>query len=232
MKHKKLKTICAILMAIFNLFVCFTGAWAWYTAMHQNNASGFSVVIYTHELDMSYRVYKYSDDEKAIINATGHNDALTLQEYDSVLTERNVNTAILIEFAINGMALNDNLPIYVNSHCTNNSKTAKVISNIISLQFDVIPTITSNDPTTIYNQAVTHFNSVTKNYFNQTTKITDIEYELEDYSSAVQNGALRLYILLDYSSTLINNFEFTVGDAATTTFSNDLTRIECYTYES
>lgn len=232
MKHKNLKIICATVVAIFNLFVCFTGVWAWFVATHLNNASDFSVGIYTHELDMSYRVYKYSDDDKAIINATGYNDALTFQEYDSVLTERNINTAILIEFEISGMALHDNLPIYINSHCTNSSKTAKVISNIIFLQFDVIPSISSADPTTIYNQAVNHFESVEKNYFNQATKVTDIEYELDNYSSAVVNGGIRLYILLDYSSTLINNFEFTVGDAATTTFSNDLTRIDCYTYES
>lgn len=232
MKHTKLKTFLASILVAFNVLVCFAGAYAWFTAAKRNDASGMQIQMYTHELDMSYKVYKYSDDEKSPIDASSQVDALKLQEYDSVIKSRNTNTPVIIVFNITGMTLGENIPVYINTHCTNTTTTARVLSNIIELKFAVISSITSDSATTIYNSAVSYFESVNGVTFkNNNVKNQDILYTLNNYSSSIVGGSLKLYIQLDYSETLIDAFEFSITDSTTTSFSNDLTMINCYTEE-
>ena len=84
MKRKGLKIFLATTMCIFNLFVCFSCVLAWFYTSNRVGISTPQVEIYTHNLDMSYRVFKYSDDAKSGIEVTGQQDALELQKYDSV----------------------------------------------------------------------------------------------------------------------------------------------------
>lgn len=229
MKHTKLKTILATIVVIFNLFVCFAGTYAWFVTVQKQGASGMQVQMYTHELDMNYNVYKYSDDDKAPINATGLPGALSLVEYDSVIKSRNENTPIIIEFLITGMALGENIPIYINTHCNETQATTHYLSNIIELKFAVIDSIVSNDVEVIYNSATSYFSNVSGVKFREgNTKTQDVIYTLSNYNAS---NSLRLYIQLDYSEELIDTFEFTLSDSTTTTFLNDLTLIECYTNE-
>ena len=83
MKRAKFKIALATALVLFDLFSCFAGTYAWFTAARTNEAASMQVQMYTHELDMSYKVYKYDDDLGAAINATGRPDALILKEYDS-----------------------------------------------------------------------------------------------------------------------------------------------------
>ena len=235
MKHSGIKIMLATLVAIFNLAVCFAGAFAWYTATKVNNASNMQVQIYTHELDMSYRVYKYDDDLKEAINATGRQDALKLQEYDSVIKSRNVNTPIILEFMITGMDLGENIPLYINTHCENGTTTDRVLSNIVQLQFATINSITTANANEIYSQSVSYFdeNSIPEITFkNGNNKTRDVVYNLTNYESSLLDGSLRIYIKLDYSISLIDQFQFSITDATTTSFANDLTLINCYTNEN
>ena len=229
MKRKGLKTVLATIMCIFNLFVCFSGVLAWFVAAKNNQASGMQVQMYTHELDMSYRVYKWSEDEKAIINATGRNDALELRDYDSVITDRNHHLPIIIEFLVTGVALGDNIPLEISTECGDTTTTNHVLSNIISLKFGVF-TLNSSDAATIYNTATTNFTSIDEECFvDGNTKNQTISARIEGYSDSIVNGALTLYIQLDYSMELIHSFTFDVTDSNTTTFTNDLVRINCST---
>lgn len=232
MKHFKLKIALITSITIFNLAICFAGAFAWFVAATRYGASQMQVQIYTHELDMSYRVYKYSDDEKSPIDATGQADALVLQEYDSVIKNRNENTSIIIEFIMSGMDLGENIPVYINTHCTDTTTTARVLSNIIELKFAVISTITSSNASDIYYEAISYFEYVDDVTFkNGNIKNQDIIYTLENYSSSIIDGTVKLFVQLDYSEPLIDAFEFNITDATTTSFTNDLTMINCYTEE-
>lgn len=148
MKNAKFKIFCAVSLALFNLMSSFLGTYAWYTSSDKIDAAGMQVQMYTHELDMSYKVYKYSEEEKGIINATNQRDALTLNEYDSVFKDRNGYTPIIIEFLLTGIALEDNLPISITTHCNNNTPSDKVTSNIIELKFG-LPSISSTSPETL-----------------------------------------------------------------------------------
>lgn len=231
MKKQNLKMFLSLLLLLFNVAACFAGTWSWYVSTQQINASSFQLQIYAHELDMSYRVYKYDDDVKSAINVTGQADALVLQEYDSVFEDHNDHTPIIIEFMMTGIDLGEDIPVYINTHCTNAIYNSRYISNIVELKFALINSITSSDPDDIYNDAVAHFQNVEGLTFVEgTTKNQDVVYTLDDYSEDILNGSLRLYIQLDYSVSLIHdNFSFSLSDITTTTFTNDLTMINCYT---
>ena len=234
LKRKDLKIILATIMCIFSLFVCFTGVVAWFATNKSNNASGIHTQIYTHDLDMSYRVYKYSDDEKAAIDATNQLDALTLSRYDSVIKSRNVNTPIVLEFLISGVALGDNTPIDIVSYCTDATLTNKVISNIIKIQIAPINVVSTN-VNDKYNEVISYFNdeNVSSLQFkNGSIKQQEITYTLNNYSSMIVGNSLNLFILIDYSETLVDEFVFDIHDIQTTNFTNDLTSINCIPNEN
>ena len=234
MKRKGLKIFLSTAMCIFNLFTCFAGVYAWFTASQHNDVSGPAVQMYTHELDMSYRVFKYSDDEKAGVEVTGQQDALTLQRYDSVIKSRNVNTPIILEFLLSGVALGDNIPIDITSYCTDATLTNKVISNIVKLQFAPI-NIDSDDADEIYTTAVNYFKteSIPEIQFkNGSNKDLEVTYTLTNYSSYLNASGLNLFIMLDYSETLVDTFTFDIQDVQTTNFTNDLTSINCIANEN
>ena len=235
MKRAKFKIALATALVLFDLFSCFAGTYAWFTAARTNEAASMQVQMYTHELDMSYRVYKYDDDLGAAINATGRPDALILKEYDSVIKSRNENMAIILEFNVTGMDLGENIPLHINTHCSNDTTTARVMSNIVKLQFAPIASITSYDANTIYSQSVSYFdeNAVPEVTFKDgDTKSQDVVYSLTNYTDSIVNGSLRIYIKLDYSTELIDEFDFDITDVLTTSFANDLTLISCYTDEN
>lgn len=232
MKRKGLKIALATIACIFNLFVCFSGVLAWFAAAQRNTTGGMQVQIYTHDLDMSYRVFKYSDDEKAGVEVTGQQDALELQKYDSVITSRNENTPIILEFLLSGVSLGDNLPINVTVTRNQSSSTIQTISNIIKLQFAPLEIDSDND-SVIYSTALNYFrNQQTETIFEDGELETT--YILNNYSNYLTNSGLSLFIMIDYSEELIDNFRdnFDITDSTTVAFSNDLLTIVCATYEN
>ena len=232
MKRKGLKITLATVMCIFNLFVCFSGVLAWFTAAQRNSASGMQVQVMAHELDMSYRVFKYSDDEKAGVEVTGQQDALELQKYDSVITSRNENTPIILEFLLSGMDLGENLPITITTSRNQSDATVQAISNIIKLQFAPLE-INSDDESVIYSTAVSYFRNQADGAIFEDGE-TEVNYELNNYSSHLTPAGLTLFIMLDYSEDLIENFKdnFDITDSTTVAFTNDLKEIVCTTYEN
>lgn len=232
MKRKGLKITLAAVMCIFNLFVCFSGILAWFSAANKDDVAGMQVQMYTHELDMSYRVFKYSDDEKAGVEVTGQQDALELQKYDSVITNRNENTPIILEFLLNGVSLGENLPISITTSRSQSDSTVQAISNIIKLQFAPLD-INSDDESVIYDTAVSYFkNQQDESIFEDGE--TEVTYELTNYTSHLTPAGLTLFIMLDYSEELIENFKdnFDITDSTTVAFTNDLLNIVCTTYEN
>ena len=236
MKRDKLKARLAALLAVFNLASCLVGTYAWFVAAKVNDASNMQIQMYTHELDMSYRVYKYDDDLEEAINVTGEPDELVLKEFDSVIRERNTNTSIILEFLITGMSLGENIPIHINTTCRETDPDEHALSNIIKLQFAPINSITTTDANEKYNQAVNYFdeNSIPEITFKTgSNKVTSVTYDLANYSSSIIGGTLNLYIKLDYSESLVDDFTgtFVFDGSSSNSFDQDLTAIECTTDE-
>lgn len=232
MRNTKLKTFLATILVLFNLVICFTATIAWYVNQQIDDASGMQMQIYTHELDMAYRIYKYVDDEKSILDVTNRQDALTLQEYDSVIKSRNTNTPIILDFLLTGVTIGENIPIYINTHCNNSTTTDRVLSNIVQLQFCVIPNLDEESVSSIYTSVLSYIdlNNVSPVTFKQgNTKNQDVLYTLSNYANLIEYGSLRIFIKIDYSEELIDDFEFSLSDSSSTSFLNDLTLINCYT---
>ena len=231
MKRKGLKILTTTLVCIFNLFVCFASAFAWFVVANRNDANQMQVEIYTHELDLSYRVLKYIDDEKAAVDVTGQPDALTLQDYDSVIKSRNVNTPIILEFWLSGITLGENTPINISS--TLKSVVADYyLSDVIRLKFATfnVQATSAND---VYYEVVDYFEDVTEVTFKTgNTKVNEVNYILDNYSSYLTSYGLDLFIMLDYSEDLIDALNISQLDLQTITFANDLKEISCSVYEN
>ncbi len=227
MRRLRYKLTCAALLFSLNLATIFTSVYAWFTAVRKNGASGMSIQMYAHELDLRYQVYKYSDEAKSVINATDRQDALTLLEYDSVFKDRNDNTPILVEFTLLGGAINDGSSIRVTTTCSNASATAKALSNIIELKFALL-TPESSDPASLWSEAIDSFESVNGKRFKVgNAKNLSVTYTIENYGASLANDGLHFFMLINYAEDLIEDFDFDLFDSQTTAFSNDLTTIAC-----
>jgi len=227
MRRFQAKLICALLLMALNLATAFVGVYAWLVSNRQGDASGMRIQMYTHELDLSYRVYKYSDEVKGVIEATDMPDAFTLLEYDSVFTDRNANTPIIVDFSLTGAVLSESTPIRVVSSCTAASPTAKALSNIIELKFALLNNM-GEDASAVWSNAVGYFENASGSRFKTGGgKSTSLSYVIGDYGSHVANNTLHFFMQLDYAPDLVGEFEFDLADSQTTAFSNDLTTICC-----
>lgn len=227
MRHLRTKLICALLLMALNLATAFVGVYAWFVSGWRSDASGMRVQMYTHELDLSYRVYKYSDEVKGVIEATDFPDAFTLLEYDSVFTDRNDNTPIIVDFSLTGAALSAASPIYISADCTTQSPIAKALSNIIELKFALLEDVGSA-ASAIWSDAVDHFENAPGCRFKVGgNKDTSLEYTIDNYEGHVVGNTLRFFMQMNYADDLIDEFDFDWTDSQTTVFSNDLTTISC-----
>ena len=230
MKHT-LKLVLATSLVIFNLFVCFVGTYAWYVSRKQNDVSAMQVQMYTHELDLDYKIYKYSEEEKTIVDATNYQDALTMQKYDSIINSRNVNTSIVIEFFISGEALSSYSPVALSTVCTNSTLTDRVLSNIVEIK--ILPLVVSvTEPADIYDYVLSNCSITTALKFkNNSVKSLEITKEITNYSSYIVDSSLKLFMVIDYSESLLGDFDFSSLSVENTTFTNDLTEINFTIYD-
>lgn len=229
MKKTKLKIALTTVLVIFNLVFCFVATFAWFVGQADQNASGLGVKMQTYDLDIEYyRIFKYSDDTKCGIDATDDpNGSFELPYFDTVITSRNVGTAVVIMFCISGQEIG-NTSIKATLTCDeendmpyDDDPDKEFLSNAVRFKLapistTVIPAIASSEgiPTadeaaSIYDKAVTHFksNGVEIAFSTWTQKRTTITYSFapEAYSDYVVNNKLYLYMLFDYSETLVNN---------------------------
>lgn len=227
MRRFQAKLICALLLMALNLATAFVGVYAWFVSSWRSDASGMRIQMYTHELDLSYRVYKYSDEVKGVIEATDMPDAFTLLEYDSVFTDRNVNTPIIVDFSLTGAILAESTPIQVVSSCTATNPAAKALSNIIELKFALLNDMGA-DASSVWSNAVGYFDDASGSRFKAGNgKDTEISYTISNYSGHIEDSTLHFFMQLNYAPDLVGEFEFDLADSQTTAFSNDLTTISC-----
>lgn len=228
-KRHRLLTFLVTLFALFDLLVCGMGCYAWFVTKNTVSASGIQMRIYTQDLDLSYKIYKYSDDEKCAIDVTNQDDALALQEYDSVITSRNDNTPIIIEFNLRGEKITGDNSICLSVTCTDPATDTRYLSNIVGLKFATTTAITGDSTADIYDSAVNYFKDVNSYTFkNGDNKTSEIVYTATNYTSYIVNNVLKIYMQLDYEPSLVQQFEFSFDDVTTTSFTNDLTLMRFY----
>ncbi len=146
-EKKNMKIIAATSMVLFSLFAAFSGVVAWFTSVHNvnNEANGFVVA---HDdsaitVDSVYCV-KYDGIYGATATRlTSDNNDLVMSEYDSIFTDRNINTPLFLRIAIADYQVTNNttksLTIIVPSNgdytTGNNTTVNNYLSNVVCVKF-------------------------------------------------------------------------------------------------
>jgi hypothetical protein len=223
-----LKKLASITMLLFNLVACIAATFAWFVAAKQNNTSGMQVQIDTYDLSITCNIYKYDDDIKAAVDATNDADAFSFRQYDSVFTSRNEKNSVILVFTITGTLVEALSPITVDVHCTDQTTTNRVTSNIFYVKQGLF-NISENTANSIYNSATSSFENISESTFvNNSQKSQNVTFVVSNYANYVSRNALKVYIEMNYSETLAGSFSYNLADLNTTSFSNDITRISCH----
>ena len=155
---------------------------AWFTASRiSNNDNNGLTIICPYNVALNYRVYKYSSDYMAGIDATEDDDALALHVYDSIILDNNthmdnfirmdinfINTTTSSDTLILNLAITGDYNVY-----KNDLKYASIISNIIQFKFALYSyteddgtihtinnTISETNDSTIFSTCETYFSSL------------------------------------------------------------------------
>ena len=96
--------------------MCFAATFAWFYATKKSlDGAGINMQIESHELRLTYNIYKFDDNLKQITEVNN----LNLNPYDTVIKERNDNNAIIIKATLQsdlfeGKTVSD---VNIQAHC-------------------------------------------------------------------------------------------------------------------
>jgi len=200
-------------LAISIMLICSFFTFAWFANSRDSSVAGLDV----HVEDVKalyikdYYVYRYSDDSKAGVLDTS--DHIHLSSYDTVFTDRNNNTPIIIKFVMEGATISngDNFTISIDcsSALLENNKIVSSLSNIVQFKCGIISALDNvSNANTIYTTSKTFFGD-TNNTFSSatfvsgTTKNNTISLSVSGYTSGTN---LTIYLQLNYDSTLVNSY--------------------------
>ena len=215
MKRRAKKLLAAIAMLIFNLVVCFSSAFAWFTAARNNDANNIGLVIDANELILTYELYKYDTEEKEVIEI----EYFDFNPYDTIIERYNKYTALVLKVNLqsNLFKVNEPTTVTFSSHCTTTTYYEYALSNILYFKSKA----TTIDETDIYFNVREALEEEDKHTFFTTTKLTDISYDLT--STPVENGFVTIYSVVDYDKHLIDMMGLDASNAPT--FTNDISYI-------
>jgi len=182
----------------------------------------------------SYQVYKRDgaiDEAVKIADETTTDFSFHMTEYDSVFTDRNVNTPVVIRVELTGDGLLTTPTIKATVHAPSNTfltdekKLQNYASNILGINSDAIPALDDYDideeANEIYTGVVEQFTTggvydaqrfVTIKSTSPTTleKICMMEFEISDYT-LTSSDTLVVYFEFDYAPELIEEYMIEYG---------------------
>lgn len=223
MRHnnKNLKIFLATVMSIFNLFVCFVGTFAWFTAKKTLLSDSMTVQIEAHELKLGYEIYKFDDALKDITEI----ESLNLNPYDTVIKERNKNNAIIIKAILESdlFANKTSSNVEIKLKCSSDSYYDDSLSNITHFKFAPLTNIED-----VYYDSVAGLQNIAPLKFITTVKLTEVTYTISN--ALIIDGKIVIYGLFNYDEDLINARDINIRDEIPV-FTNDIEYIRYGVHE-
>lgn len=135
-----LKIAVATATCIFTLATAFTGTLAWFVASKSVSATGMSVTVNpgSRLRILSCYAVRYDGTNGAIaVDVSSGNASITMSEYDSIFTDRNVNTPLFLRMELANFDTTNDLKVTI--PCTGSYKTDSKIdpylSNVVAAKF-------------------------------------------------------------------------------------------------
>ena len=164
---KNMKIIAATAMTIFSLFAAVSGAFAWFTAHLDESAHGDEFGVYSDDSEittLSCYAIKYDGvyGAQAKQLVTGQDHSVAMSEYDSIFTDKNVNTPLFFRIEITGF--NTSKDLQVSIPCSgsylveNQTYINNNLSNVVCAKFSYGLTIDGVDTVDTYQLSGTTVN--------------------------------------------------------------------------
>jgi len=190
MKRRIKKLLATTAMLIFNLIVCFSSAFAWFTAATHNDTEGMNFVIDANELILTYEIYKYDSDLEAVKKI----ENFEFTDYDPWINKHNENIELVLKADLSSslFKVGELITIDILWHCNVDNPRSYVYSNVLYFKSKAI----NIDETDIYFNAKAALEEEDKHTFFTTTKLTDISYSIT--TTPVEDRNITIYSVISY----------------------------------
>lgn len=195
-----------VLILICTIMVTF----AWLSTNRDVNSSGVQITIDQGDLSFDYTIYQYVYNT----NTYTDNGSFTLNQYDMIISSRNIHNAIIIKLEIFGQIIEQHNDFIISLLCTDSSYSTRSLSNVIYFKAGLFNNISSNDAETIYITAENNFTSLIAYKFktSETTKVTQISVPISNYNNYIINNKLIIYLQIGYDDELAEEFNTITAD--------------------
>lgn len=224
-KTKKFASLLPSFMLVLALLLSVVqSTFAWVSLAKQVGLNGpsFSSEVIRGASIFSYEIYKRDGQTQGaqIVSSSSNPQAVSMTEYDTVFTDRNVDTPVILRVVLDPLPDNTT-DIVVSVKCStttwkdSNGLLAPYLSNIGKFRcgYDKTGALDNEDnPDTVYMGARTLLENVTPISFayvsgtTNTKKDTDITLTFPVTNMVELNGKLTVYIEISYNSALVESY--------------------------
>jgi len=213
LKIRVVSSTALLIFAIFG-FLSVNGSLAWFSNNKQVQSSGMAIQSVVEEVIVGdYEIYKYdAETQKGVLC---EDTAVIMREYDSVFTERNVHTSLIIKIPVRGPLVQSGEAFTVTVNCTeglyvsDSTEVADYLSNVIRIKTGTVNALSGvTDANEIYVGATGYFENESSLAFvsvlgDEASKRTAITFTVENYTASEM---VDLYVEIDYEPALIGHY--------------------------
>lgn len=223
----KLRVVSSTALLIFAIFgfLSVNGSLAWFASNKRVGLSGMQIQSVVEELRVgSCEIYYYDVEEKTGAFWADETQKAFMREYDSVFTDRNENTALVLKIPVQGPYVREGKTFTVTLDCTQalyqtdpntgaqTNKVSDYLSNVVQIKAGVIPSLKDEtNANVIYTEAVEYFKTSVNARENSFVLVSNgvaeknisITFTIENYGAA---DSMDLYLEMDYSPELIKYY--------------------------
>jgi len=131
------RLVVSLLQACLCVAFLSAATYAWVSRNDNTASDGMQMEMDAQSMSISnYDVYKYNSETNEVDNITSDDTVYELEAYDSIFTERNVNTPLLLVVKLKGFSTNASyIDFSINCVETHTDMTEDYTSNIICVKY-------------------------------------------------------------------------------------------------